>query len=56
MKICIISELIEMYGLDRILEDNQMSLVEAVDILVELGYLNLEQYMIEEQEDYYEEY
>jgi hypothetical protein len=39
-----ISELIELYGLDRILEDNQITLPEALDILDELGFLHLDIY------------
>jgi hypothetical protein len=39
-----ITELIEAYGLDRILEDNQITLPEALDILDELGFVCLEQY------------
>ena len=36
--------ILEAYGLDRILEDNQMELVDILDILNDLGYLDLEQY------------
>lgn len=36
--------ILEAYGLDRILEDNQMELVEILEILNDLGYLDLEQY------------
>ncbi len=39
-----IEELLENYGLERILEDNQLTLREALDILEELGFLNLEMY------------
>jgi len=39
-----ITELIEAYGLDRILEDAQITLPEALDILDELGFLHLDIY------------
>jgi len=39
-----ITELIDLYGLDRILEDSQITLAEALDILDELGFVCLEQY------------
>ena len=40
------------YGLNRILEDNGLSLIEALDILDELGFVYLDMYELEE--DYYE--
>lgn len=40
------------YGLNRILEDNGLSLIEAIDILDELGFVYLDMYELEE--DYYE--
>lgn len=43
-----IQELVEIYGLERILEDNRLCLSEALDILDELGFLYLDMY--EEQE------
>ena len=43
-----IDDTLESYGLDRILEDNLMTLVDVVDILVDLGYLDLEMYQEEE--------
>ena len=39
-----ITELIDLYGLERILEDSQVTLAEALDILDELGFVYLEQY------------
>jgi len=36
--------ILEAYGLDRILEDNQMDLVDILEILSDLGYIDLEQY------------
>lgn len=39
-----ITELIECYGLDRILEDAQITLPEALDILDELGFICLDMY------------
>jgi len=36
--------ILEAYGLDRILEDNQMGLVDILEILNDLGYIDLEQY------------
>ena len=40
----LITELIELYGLERILEDSQITLAEALDILDELGFVYLDQY------------
>jgi hypothetical protein len=39
-----ITELIELYGLDRILEDHQITLPEVMDILDELGFVCLDIY------------
>ena len=39
-----IEMILELYGLDRILEDNRKTLIELIDILVVLGYLDLEMY------------
>lgn len=39
-----ITELIDLYGLDRLLQDSQITLAEAMDILDELGFVCLEQY------------
>ena len=39
-----ITELIELYGLERILEDSQITLAEVLDILDELGFVYLDQY------------
>jgi len=39
-----ITELIDLYGLDRLLEDSQITLAEALDILDELGFLHLDLY------------
>lgn len=44
MKLSEIEDILERYGLDRILEDNQMTLTEVLDLLVDLGYLELEMY------------
>jgi len=43
-----LQDILDRYGLDRILEDNQLKLTEALDILEELGFLCLEMY---EEED-----
>lgn len=40
--------ILEKYGLERILEDAQMTLVGMVSLMNELGYLYLEQYEEEE--------
>lgn len=42
-----IEEMLDAYGLERILEDNDKSLVEIIDILADLGYLDLEMYQEE---------
>ena len=39
-----IEQVLESHGLDRILEDNLTTLVDILDILVDLGYLNLDMY------------
>ena len=39
-----IEQVLESYGLDRILEDNLTTLVDVLDILIDLGYLNLDMY------------
>jgi len=49
MKLEAIEYMLEAYGIDRILEDNRMSLAEAIDILVDLGYLELEMYQSDEE-------
>ena len=49
MKIHLIKEMLELYGLQRILEDNLTTLPEILDILIDLGYLDLDMY---EREDY----
>ena len=36
--------MVEAYGLERLLEDNQMTLVDMLDIMENLGYLELEMY------------
>jgi len=36
-----LTELVEAYGLERILEDAQITLPEVLDILDELGFLHL---------------
>lgn len=39
---------LEERGLESILEDNQTTLVEVLDILNELGYIHLDMYLTEE--------
>lgn len=39
-----IEEILECYGLDRILEDNLLTLVQVLSILNDLGYITLEEY------------
>ena len=39
-----IEQVLESYGLDRILEDNLTTLADILDTLVDLGYLNLDMY------------
>lgn len=39
-----INNLIDCYGLERILEDSEITLAECLDILWELGFLNLDMY------------
>lgn len=39
-----IEDILERYGLERILEDNLTTLTTVLDILVDLGYLDLEMY------------
>jgi hypothetical protein len=39
-----IESILEAYGLDRILEDNQTTLTNVVGILYELGYIDLDIY------------
>jgi len=46
----VIEELLERYGLDRMLEDNYISLSEALQLLEDLGYINLEMYVDDEQQ------
>lgn len=43
-----VEELLELYGLERILEDNRTSITEIVDILIDLGYLDLDMYLEED--------
>lgn len=40
-----IQELLDTYGLERLLEDNQYSLVDLLEILECLGYIELSMYM-----------
>lgn len=40
--------ILEKYGLDRILEDAQMTLVDVLSLMNELGYVYLDQYEEEE--------
>ena len=46
-----IYDCLERYGLDRILEDNQITLLDCLDILEELGFICLEMYEDEELPD-----
>lgn len=39
-----VETILETYGIERILEDNNRTLVELIEILEELGYLCLEFY------------
>ena len=43
-----ISELIELYGVDRILEDNQLTIQQVITLLEDLGYLELDMYKEDE--------
>jgi hypothetical protein len=52
MKLTRVKWILEAYGLERILEDNQMMLSEALDILCDLGYIDLDMYLREEPDDY----
>jgi len=40
-----ITHLLDLYGIDRILEDNQWTLPEMLDLLEELGYICLDMYV-----------
>lgn len=40
--------ILEKYGIDRILEDAQMTLVDVLSLMNELGYVYLDQYEEEE--------
>jgi hypothetical protein len=44
-----ISELLSKYGLRQILVDSNITIVEALEILEELGFVDLEQYQEEEE-------
>jgi hypothetical protein len=39
-----ISELLQQYGLRQILSDSNITVVDALEILDELGFIDLEQY------------
>ena len=43
-----INYLLKTYGLRQILDDNKITVVEALEILDELGFIDLEQYKDEE--------
>jgi len=43
-----IVEILDLYGLERILEDNYIDLPDAISILEELGFVCLEMYLKEE--------
>lgn len=49
MKIDRIAEILELYGLERVLEDNRTNLVEIMDILIDLGYLDLDMYTLDDE-------
>ena len=51
-----IKRILEQYGLRRILSDNRISLVQMLDVLESLGYINLEMYLIDDEGDYYEDF
>lgn len=40
-----IKDILDKYGLERILEDNQTTLVVLLDLLIDLGYLDMEMYL-----------
>ncbi len=39
-----IKDILVNYGLAQVLRDNQITIVEVIEVLEELGYINLEQY------------
>lgn len=43
-----VTEILEAYGLERILEDHHMDLPFVLEVLDELGYLNLGEYVDED--------
>lgn len=43
-----VREILETYGLERILEDNDITIEQVVTLLEDLGYLYLEMYEEEE--------
>jgi hypothetical protein len=43
-----LQDILDRYGLDRILEDNRWEIIDVLDLLEELGYINLEMYEEEE--------
>jgi hypothetical protein len=40
-----ITDLLDKYGIERILEDNQWKTYEILEILEELGYIHLDMYL-----------
>ena len=48
LKLSEVDHILELYGLERILEDNNKTLVEILDILCDLGYIDMEMYQEEE--------
>jgi hypothetical protein len=40
-----ITDLLDKYGIERVLEDNQWKLCEILEILEELGYIHLDMYI-----------
>ena len=55
MKLEEVKDILEAYGIDRILEDNRMTLADVIDIMTDLGYLHLDMYVFEDTDDYLSE-
>ena len=55
MKLEEVRDILEAYGIDRILEDNRMTLADVIDIMTDLGYLHLDMYVFEDTDDYLSE-
>jgi len=43
-----VTEMLEAYGLERILEDHHMDVPFVLELLDQLGYINLEEYQDED--------